>query len=168
MPTQKSPPVNAHVRQVMKQAVVTLPVDAPIEDAFRTFEEHNISGAPVVDGAGVLVGVLSAHDLNRRASETGTRPRPSRYYFVEPSDEDPWSAEEDLFDMEDYSPESNGRETVREWMTPRVLSVTPDATLQEACRVMVREGVHRILVVEEGSLRGILSTFDVVRWVANA
>jgi CBS domain-containing protein len=53
-------------------------------------------------------------------------------------------------------------------MTPKVISVAPDAAIEEVCRVMIEEHIHRVFVAEKGKLLGVISSFDVVRHVARA
>ena len=74
--------------------------------------------------------------------------------------------DEEFVNRDDYSPEMLGRETVGQWMTRGVVSVTPTARLKEVCATMVRESVHRVVVLERGRLQGIISTMDVVRHLA--
>ena len=57
--------------EVMSRRVVSIGPDAPIRDAIRLMLDHRISGLPVVDGVGKLVGILTEGDLLRRF-ETGT------------------------------------------------------------------------------------------------
>ena len=60
------------------------------------------------------------------------------------------------------------RKTARELMMPHAMSLRPQDTLVRAAALMSREGFHHVLVVtEDGKLEGIVSTFDVTRWVAN-
>ncbi len=51
------------VREIMVSPVVTVPADAPLPDVAATLREHRISGAPVVDGDGAVVGLVSEYDL---------------------------------------------------------------------------------------------------------
>ena len=66
----------------------------------------------------------------------------------------------------DYSPEVLGNELVKDWMNPDVISLPPTATLKEICELLVRESIHRVVIVEDENLRGIVSTFDVTRHLA--
>jgi len=160
-------------RDVMQTSVVTLSASATIEEAVTTLEDHRITGAPVLDAANELVGVLSSSDIVRKGhvDEGEVRTRRGEYYMADPLEErfeqTPWGEEEEFYAKEDYTPELLGHELVKDWMNPTIVSVTPDASLREVCRVMVREGVHRVCVVEDGGLAGIVSTFDVVRCLAD-
>jgi CBS-domain-containing membrane protein len=75
-------------------------------------------------------------------------------------------AEEDLLSIEEYGPASAEVPTVRDWMNPEVISVRPECTLPELCRVLAENRIHRVLVMAGGELQGIVTTSDVVRWLA--
>ena len=64
--------------QIMTRKVITTAPDVSIADAARVLLEHRISGMPVLDAAGKLVGVVSQGDFMRRA-EIGTQRRRSRW-----------------------------------------------------------------------------------------
>jgi predicted transcriptional regulator len=76
--------------------------------------------------------------------------------------------DEIFFVKEDYSAEVVDTDRVADWMTPKVISVAPDAAIEEVCRVMIEEHIHRVFVAEKGKLLGVISSFDVVRHVARA
>lgn len=159
------------VRELMQTDVITIEASASLEEAVRTLEENRISGAPVVEGDGELVGVLSLHDLasSEHVSEGRLDDERREYYLTNPlgeamGEESP--DDDEFFSKEDYSPEVLGRDTVRDWMSADILSVSPGASLREACELMAGESVHRVLVVEKGKLHGIVTSMDVVRFLA--
>jgi CBS domain-containing protein len=159
-------------RDLMQKEVITLRAGATVQEAIETFEEYHISGAPVVDESGRLVGVLSARDITRTEHVRGGRIETMRtqYYLANPLEEEGESlwVEEDLLGKEDYSPQVLGNETVGDWMKTEVVSVAPDASLKKLCRLMTEESIHRVLIVENGSVVGLVSTFDVVRHLAES
>ena len=126
---------------------------------------------PVVDESEKVVGFLSLADIariehlqgDRVAEERGDRQlaNPVGDAMEEESVDD-----EEFVGRDDYSPEALGRETVGQWMTRGVVAISPSATLKEVCATMVRESVHRLVVLERGRLQGILSTMDIVRHLA--
>ncbi|HZL99695.1 MAG TPA: CBS domain-containing protein [Planctomycetota bacterium] len=158
-------------RDLMRTEVVTLTADATIREAVETLQDDRLGGVPVLDGAGKVVGFLSLADIariehlqgDRLAEARGDRQlsNPIGEALEEESVDD-----EEFASREDYSPELLGHETVGQWMTRGVISVPPDATLKELCATMVKESVHRLVVLERGRLKGIISTMDVVRHVA--
>lgn len=158
--------VEITARDLMKTDVMKLEADERVESAVALFEEYHVGGAPVVDSAGTLLGFLSAHDVARSDHVERGRIVPERGdYGLGPDDADDGEA---YFSKADYSPEVLEGGLVKDWMNPSVISCPPDATLKELCQVMVRESIHRVLIVEGKSLRGIVSTFDVVRHLAEA
>ncbi len=63
---------------------------------------------------------------------------------------------------------NDGRQTAREIMMPHAMLLPRDATLARAAALMSTEGIHHLLVVDEHrTLVGVVSTFDVTRWVAS-
>ena len=158
-------------RDLMRTRVITLKTNASIREAIETFEEYRISGAPVENEGGRLVGVLSAFDIakSEHIADGGVRTSRGGYYFSNPLGEEFEEAGEDdteFYGKDDYSDELLGNDTVGDWMTPDVISIGPDATLKDVCELMTAEGIHRVLVMEGDKLEGIISTFDVVKFLA--
>lgn len=157
-------------RDLMQKHVVTLPPDAPVREAIAAFEDEHITCIPVLDAAGIVVGMLSEHDVARSdhvrrgriESEGGD------YDFAggEERFDGPSVEESEFFSKEDYSPAVLGTALVKDWMHVGVVGVAPSADLKTVCEAMTREGVHHVLVLEQQKLLGIVSTVDVVRHLA--
>ena len=158
-------------RDIMREDVLRLDVFAPIESAVRTLEDYKISGAPVTDDAGRLLGVLSLSDVAKSQHMRDHRldGHPGEYFAgsegPEGSDDPEWE-EDEILDREDYSPDLLGQERVGDWMNRGVIHVAPDDSLASVCKLMVKNQIHRVLVVERGALKGIITSFDVVRFLA--
>jgi CBS domain-containing protein len=170
----------------MSTDVATVDPEVTLRDAVELFNARHVSGAPVTRGA-KLVGVLSASDV--LAFESGTpgvpteRPELELEEWNEPTEwvegeeapaaffSDQWS---DVgADVLERFAQASGPEwdylaehTVGEAMTPTVCSVAPFVDVYTAAEYMIRAGVHRLIVAEEGRLIGILSSLDIVRAVA--
>ena len=166
-----TPLTSVRARDLMRSQVVTLSPDASIREAVETLQDDHLGGVPVVDESETVVGFLSLADIariehlqgDRVAEERGDRQlaNPVGDAMEEESVDD-----EEFVGRDDYSPEALGRETVGQWMTRGVVAISPSATLKEVCATMVRESVHRLVVLERGRLQGILSTMDIVRHLA--
>jgi len=176
------------LREIMTTDLVTVSPDLTLQEVAQVFAERRISGAPVVSGK-ELVGVISTTDLvDFETTTPGTpRQRADRVEWgeiepiplVEGAEEDPpvfftefWDdAGADVLErFESDSPEWNrmAEATVGGAMTTSVVSLPPDASVQEAAQLMLAAGVHRILVLDEsGELLGLVSTSDIVRAVAD-
>jgi CBS domain-containing protein len=157
-------------RDIMQTDVVHFSPSTPIEEAIETMEDLHISGAPVLDEAGKVVGILSAYDVAKPEHVRSGRVETvhGEYEMGEPVGEenlDEYSGDEAFFNKEDYSPEVVGKDTVGEWMSSEVISVDPEWTLKEICRVMVKQHIHRVPVVKRRELKGIITTLDIVRCV---
>jgi CBS domain-containing protein len=135
----------------MQRALVTLRPGMSARQAERLLAEHRIGGAPVIDEAGRLVGVLSQSDLVRLDAQPPTTRAAGAFY----TDVDDYREIGDL-------PAADSVVAVASVMTPAVLTIAPDATLQEAARRMREQRVHRLLVVEDGKLQGLVSAFDLL------
>lgn len=154
------------VRDVMTTTVASVPHDASLLEVARVLVEERVSGLPVLDEAGRVVGVVSLSDVTARL---GVRPgeRPPQ-----PGDDDNvfYDAVDPgrILDWIHGEPDHPaGATRASEVMSRRLLSVGPTMTLREAARLMSERRVHRLLVLEgERRLAGILSTLDVVGFVA--
>lgn len=126
----------------MSAPVASVDSEAPLTEAQWLLRERRISSLAVVDGAGRPVGLVSRSDLLRVGS---VRPQEEvAQLLILPEVPVSWA------------------------MTTALVTVAPSQPLREAARLMVERGVHRVLVVEEGRLVGILSTNDVGRAVVAA
>ncbi len=132
-------------KDVMTRDVVSIGPDATVLQAARLMLQHRISGLPVIDNAGALVGVLSEGDFLRR-QETATERRRSRWleFLMGPGK---IAAE--------YT-HSHGSK-VSEVMTDTIHTVTEDAALEYIVELMERHRIKRVPVVRAGKVVGIVT-----------
>ena len=134
------------VRDLMTTEPITTTPDAPLKEAARMMVEHGISGLPVLKD-GKLVGMVTEGDFLRQEAN---RDQPYRLSLLEA-----------LFGDGTGSPPAV--ETVGEVMTESVITITADATVSEAARVMSHRRIKRIPVVDDaGTLIGVISRADIV------
>jgi CBS domain-containing protein len=144
-------------RDLMREEVVTIADSAPLSEVERVLADHKISGAPVTDEAGRIVGILSWRDvIDRYVEDDSARPRREPGYFHLSSEE---MQEEDFDEFE--LPEE-AEETARDVMNAELFSVSPGAGLREIASVMAKHRIHRVLVEERGRFLGILSTLEIL------
>jgi CBS domain-containing protein len=139
--------------QIMTRSVITIAPDATILDAAKTMLQHHVSGLPVVDAAGKLVGIVSEGDFIRR-SEIATQRKRGRWLRALLGDS-----------AVDYIHE-HGR-TVADVMTGDPITVTEDATLEEIVDTMETKGVKRLPVMAGDRLVGIVSRANLMQAVAS-
>lgn len=174
------------VREIMQPEVITITPNAGIGELVELLDRHHITGVPVVDEQEGLVGVVSMTDVLRLAVEIAQVPEAARWglgttlqsegpglpgpslegeffaYYITPAGQyvdvtdQIRSLPDDLF--EGYR--------VEDVMTPAPHTVAPDAAVGELARRLLDWKVHRALVAEEGQLRGIVTTTDLLRVLA--
>jgi CBS domain-containing protein len=141
---------------LMTRNVVTVTPETRVEDLCDLFRERRITGAPVVDGEGRLVGIVSKDDvIFRRQGGAGDRPRQEADIGT-------------LFTggFVGFAPASgNGDARVADIMTRDVISAPEDARIEDLCRLMWDRRVHRIPIVSGAVLVGIVSALDICRGV---
>jgi CBS domain-containing protein len=144
------------VADVMSKPAITVTPDATILDAARLMLQHHISGLPVVDAGGAVVGIVSEGDLLHR-SETGTERLRSRWLELLVS---PGRLARDYV-------HTHARK-VSEVMTAEVASVSPSDDLARVVELMEARRVKRLPVLEAGRLVGIVSRANLVRALLDA
>jgi CBS domain-containing protein len=141
--------------QIMTQKVITVGADTSIVEAVNTMLKHHISGLPVVDAAGKLVGIISEGDFIRRA-EIGTQRKRGRWLtFLVGTDQI----------AADFAHE-HGRK-VGEIMTADPLTVTEDTPLEQIVQIMQSDNVKHLPVVRGNRLVGIVTRSDFLLAVAD-
>ena len=131
------------VLDIMSIDVLTVSPDESLKAAARLMVERGVSGLPVVDAAGKLVGIITEADFLEREADRSHRR---------------------LLDALMHKPETvSEAETVGEVMSTHPVIIYPEASVTEAARVMSHHHVKRLPVVnDEGELQGIISRGDVV------
>jgi CBS domain-containing protein len=141
--------------QIMTRPVITVMPDATILEAANIMLRWHVSGLPVVDAAGKLVGIVSEGDFIRR-SEIGTQRKRGRWLkFLLGAGAT----------ATDYVQE-HGR-NVSDVMTRDPLSITENATLEEIVASMETNGVKRLPVMRGDKIVGIVSRANLLQAVAS-
>lgn len=144
---------------LMTPDVLSVPESLPLVELAAFLVDHQISGVAVTDDDGKFVGVVSVTDLATAAAEGGSRfgwKRQSSDFYV--------GGWEDRLDEEDLSTlrlEDDGLR-VRDVMTATVYSVPVDATASEVAAIMLQSHLHRLLVVADDQIVGIITTSDLL------
>jgi len=137
-------------RGLMTKNPVSISEHATLQDAAAFLTTRNISAAPVINDAGRPVGVLSRTDIIRFSSGVPEAPQMLGDFINEAK--------------RLSNPTHRNSVSVRQAMTPVVLSVDLDASLAEVCEKMLVGKVHRLFVIDvDGTLVGVISALDVLR-----
>ena len=118
---------------VMIKDVLVVNESTPLKEVAKLFSERKITGAPVVNAQGEVVGVISETDIIRKSTSIGA-----------------------------WSPSTAGQ-----IMTKPPVAVSPETTLQRVCELMFNRRIHRVVVADGAQIRGIITTMDILRSIAN-
>ena len=141
--------------QIMTRPVISITPETTIVDAANTMLQKHISGLPVVDATGKLVGIVSEGDFIRR-SEIGTQRKRGRFLkFIL----GPGKAATDFV-------HEHGRK-IGEIMTPEPLTITEDTELAEIVELMEKNNIKRLPVMRGDALVGIVSRSNLLQAVAS-
>jgi CBS-domain-containing membrane protein len=144
-------------RDVMTREVVTIGLEASVEDLAKLLEERRISGVPVLDAQGGLVGVVTQSDLVQRSRDLELPPALNildLHLFLETPSHFQKRLEKLLGNK------------VKDVMTGDPVTVAPDTPVQDIARLMSNKGVHTLPVVDAGKLVGIVGKLDLIRGLA--
>jgi CBS domain-containing protein len=143
-------------RDIMNRDVIAVPTTMDLRDLARMFLEQGITGAPVVNEDGGLVGVISQTDL---IFYSLTRPdqlvTDSHFYQT--------ARMEGRHVPVGFQVEDCNTGTVADVMTPVVHSVTEKASVDGVARMMTRKHIHRVIVRSGNKVTGVISALDVLQ-----
>ena len=126
---------HAPITEYMSTNLITFTPETDITDAIYTILENRISGAPVLNGAGKLVGILSEKDC--------------LIVLIDP----------------DYHNIPGGKGRVMDFMSRNVQTLSSDQTVLDAAYAFMKSPYRRFPVLENGRLVGQISRRDVLRAV---
>ncbi|MFO0752586.1 MAG: CBS domain-containing protein [Thermodesulfovibrionales bacterium] len=144
-------------KDIMTREVITVQLSTTVEELARLLTEHRISGAPVVNDRGDLIGIVTEHDLISRNKRLHI-PTIMRLFDAYIMLESPGTIEKEINRM--------AATAVRDIYTKEVLTVAEDTTVEEIATIMAEKRVYLLPVVEGASLRGIIGKIDVVKGMA--
>lgn len=128
--------------ELMRENVVTILEGDPIEEVLDVLVGEHIHGAPVVNDRGELVGVISQLDIYfGKMTRNGKLEAIPREESLEPL-------------------------TVRDVMTAPAVSAVEDTDLVDLCRLMYKLRIHRVPIVREDKVLGIISSLDICNALA--
>jgi CBS domain-containing protein len=154
---------STHARDVMVRDLIVVGPDTPLLDIHRLFVEEEIHGAPVIDEQDQVLGVVSTMDLLRATqdeADAASGGRSTYYHDGMPSPGVDW------LELAEDPDERVKNLTASDVMTRELVRVSPEATLREVASTMMKQHVHRVLVVAQGNLVGVITTFDLLRVLA--
>jgi CBS domain-containing protein len=139
------------VRDVMTQSVVSVHRSTPLKEVAHLLIDNGISGVPVIDVDGTVLGVVSEADLLvKEQGAESIRHRPLARFLGESA-----KSRAQLVKL--------GAVNAAEAMTAPAITITSDRSIHEAATIMTARRVNRLPVVDDGRLVGIVTRADLVR-----
>jgi CBS domain-containing protein len=147
--------ITMRAHQIMTRNAITVLPETPILEAAHKMLENRVSGLPVLDASGTLVGIVSESDFLRR-SEIGTQQKRARWLqcFLSPAH----SANDFIHER--------GRK-VEDVMTREPVAVDEDTSLDELVHLMEKNGIKRLPVLRDDKLVGIITRANLLQAVAS-
>lgn len=139
-------------REIMTSPVITATPETPFREIAMLMLHHRVSGLPVVDDSGRLLGIISEADLIRK--EEQPLPQPT---IVGWHGRSLW-----LERLVDRHQKATGM-TARDLMTENVVTATEETKAHELAHLMLARGVNRIPIVREGRVVGIVTRADILK-----
>ncbi len=145
-------------KDLMSTDVLSVRENLRVDQLAKIFQDNEITGAPVVNADGSVVGVVSVVDI----AQTTPAPSEEKWETLPPTyydrSDDPRLGQDGMhiFHVEDNP------KRVAEIMNPQLHSVGEEAAVSEIAGLMLRNHVHRLLVIENNELVGVISTSDLL------
>jgi CBS domain-containing protein len=142
------------VHELMNPDVVCASPMMTAGDVEKLLAKRGVSGAPVVDDLGHILGVVSQNDLIRHVSTPTTVQETGQFHT----------------DVDEYRelgrlPADHSDTPITEVMSPRAYTVARDDSAAIAANIMRERRIHRLLVTEKGRLVGVVTSLDLLRVV---
>jgi CBS domain-containing protein len=145
------------VSDIMIRRVVTVPLHLPMEELEGLLLRLGISGAPVVDAEGQLLGVVSKTDLVWEHHAQAGATEQNGAAASSPASPD---------GEEGNAPR---RRTVEDLMSATTVALQQTASIAHAAALMAHEGIHRLPIISAtGRVVGQVSSLDVLRWLGHS
>jgi CBS domain-containing protein len=142
------------VKDIMTKDIITVTPDTEVVKAAKILLEKRINGLPVVDDSGKLVGILCQSDL---IAQQKSIPIPSLFTLLD------GFMPLTIMKRIDKEVEKIAAIMVEQAMTPKPVTVAPDADIEEVARLMVDKNYHTLPVLDGGKVVGIVGKADILK-----
>ena len=144
-------------KDIMTRDVITIHYSASIRGLSRALAENGIMGAPVIDDDNGLMGMVSMRDIMREEI---------RSFGSTPDYQDISELFSSALDMEETEGVAVRRLWVEEIMSREIHTADETATLRELCAIINEHKVHRLPILRDGKLVGLVTATDLIRTIA--
>ncbi len=169
-----------YARDIMQRDVLTVHRNSSLEELVRFLFKKRITGAPVVNDEGLMVGIISETDVTKAANWAVISDK-ARDYLAEKTKEMGFAMDSEEQQIEEMSEDEREhflteklnfyhellRRPVSTLMTRNVITVKTSTPLSEICRIMADNRIHRVVVSRDRKIYGIIAAMDVMRAVSH-
>jgi CBS domain-containing protein len=151
---------NLIAQDIMNRDVVVAQESMTVQELANFLTANMITGAPVVDDMGKLVGVVSETDIVRSGARRDAalkEKRESSYYLRG------WEDKIDEEELGEFHVIEEEGLRVRDIMTPLIFKVTEDTSIGEMADTMIGGRIHRLIVTRDDRVVGIVTTLDMLK-----
>jgi predicted transcriptional regulator len=153
--------MSVYAKDIMTPHVKSVPENWTVKKFAAFLSENQITGSPVVDKNGEIVGIATLFDI---ADFHLNQPDTSRAQLhLTPEEELEATHLRHLLVAE----MANTPVEVRDIMTPQLFWVDELTPIKSVAELMINERIHRVFVKKDGAIAGIVTTFDMLRMVAD-
>ncbi len=142
---------------IMTREVITVQPETTVQQLAQIFALHSISGAPVIDQEGLVVGVVTESDLidqNKKVHIPTVISILDSFFYLE----NPEKMEQEMRKM--------AGSTVADIFTSPAVTVEENTPIDEIATIMSEKNIHTLPVVEDGRLKGIIGKKDIIKTIA--
>ncbi len=147
------------IKDFMTKKLVLVEHNLTVKEFTRLMQSKKITGAPVVDDDGKIIGIVSVTDMIKRSNyvnkELSLR---EDCYEIDPTT--------GLVEVHKYYTEELFEKPISCLMTKDIISLSPNDDISKAIKIFLDTPIHRILIMENGKALGIISTKDTIRAMA--
>ncbi len=144
------------IKEFMTKKVLAVHKEMTVKEFVRFVGEHKITGAPVADESGKVIGIVSTTDVIKRSHYvTRDVAHCEDSYEVDPSS--------GLVEVHKYYTEELFETQIGELMTKEIITLSPEDDLKDAASLFVKTPIHRIVIMDGEKLVGIISTRDTIK-----
>jgi CBS domain-containing protein len=146
----------------MNKDVIVAHEDMTVQELANLLTTNMITGVPVVNGEGGLVGVVSETDIVRSSASRGrtaaVRVQKESGYYLRG-----WEDQIDESELREFHVEEDDGLLVRDIMTPLIFKVAEDASIAEMADTMIGGRIHRLIITNKDIVVGIVTTLDMLK-----
>lgn len=150
-------------RDLMTEKVVFVTPETPIHNLIKLLVKNHITGAPVVNKEGGLVGVVSKTDIieyDEKTRKKGGENTDKSFYH-----DTNGKLKKELDKL--LKTKSFGKALVKDIMTTRVITAQADDSIDRLAKIMHDKKIHRVIIQDQGQVVGVVSTLDILHAVSS-